>query len=97
MEVILDALKDTLIVFPFILIIYMLIELLENGTTAAKSRRALQGPLAPLVGSATGLVPQCGFSVMAARLYDSGLIRTGTIMAVFLATSDEALIILLVN
>mgnify|MGYP001026052221 CR=1 FL=1 len=97
MEVVLDALKDTLIVFPFILIIYMLIELLENGTTAAKTRRALQGPLAPLLGGATGLVPQCGFSVMAARLYDSGLIRTGTIMAVFLATSDEALIILLVN
>ena len=77
MEVVLDALKDTLIVFPFILIIYMLIELLENGTTAAKTRRALQGPLAPLLGGATGLVPQCGFSVMAARLYDSGLIRTG--------------------
>lgn len=97
MEVLLDALKDTLIVFPFILLIYMLIELLENGTTAAKSRRALQGPLAPLIGSATGIIPQCGFSVMAAKLYDSGLIRTGTIMAVFLATSDEALIILLVN
>lgn len=97
MEVILDALKDTAIVFPFILIIYMLIELMENGTAAGKSRRALQGPLAPLLGSATGLVPQCGFSVMAAKLYDNGLIRTGTIMAVFLATSDEALIILLVN
>lgn len=97
MEVILDALKDTAIVFPFILIIYMLIELLENGTTANKSRRALQGPLAPLLGGATGLIPQCGFSVMAAKLYDGGLIRTGTIMAVFLATSDEALIILLVN
>ena len=75
----------------------MLIELMENGTAAGKSRRALQGPLAPLLGSATGLVPQCGFSVMAAKLYDNGLIRTGTIMAVFLATSDEALIILLVN
>lgn len=75
----------------------MLIELLENGTTASKSRRALQGPLAPLFGGATGLIPQCGFSVMAAKLYDKGLIRTGTIMAVFLATSDEALIILLVN
>lgn len=97
MEIVLDALKDTAIVFPFILIIYMLIELMENGTTAGKSRRALQGPLAPLLGSATGLVPQCGFSVMAAKLYDKGLIRTGTIMAVFLATSDEALIILLVN
>lgn len=97
MEVILDALKDTAIVFPFILIIYMLIELMENGTAVGKSRRALQGPLAPLLGGATGLVPQCGFSVMAAKLYDKGLIRTGTIMAVFLATSDEALIILLVN
>lgn len=97
MEVVLDALKDTAIVFPFILIIYILIELLENGTTASKSRRTLQGPLAPLLGSATGIIPQCGFSVMAAKLYDRGLIRTGTIMAVFLATSDEALIILLVN
>ena len=97
MEVLLDALKDTAIVFPFILVIYILIELTERGTTAQKTRRALQGPLAPVLGGATGLVPQCGFSVMAAKLYDSGLIRTGTIMAVFLATSDEALIILLVN
>lgn len=97
MDVIVDALVDTAIVFPFVLIIYMLIELLENGTTANKSRRALQGPLAPLVGAATGIIPQCGFSVMAAKLYDKGLIRTGTIMAVFLATSDEALIILLAS
>ncbi len=97
MEIILDALKETLIVFPFILIIYMLIELLENGSTLSKGRRSLQGPLAPVVGAATGIIPQCGFSVMAAKLYDKGLIRTGTIIAVFLATSDEALIILLVN
>ncbi len=97
MDIVLDALKDTAIVFPFILIIYILIELMENGTTASKSRKALQGPLAPLLGSATGIIPQCGFSVMAAKLYDKGLIRTGTIMAVFLATSDEALIILLTD
>ena len=97
MEIILDALKDTLIVFPFILIIYILIELLENGSTIGKGRKSLQGPLAPVVGAATGIIPQCGFSVMAAKLYDKGLIRTGTIIAVFLATSDEALIILLVN
>ena len=97
MDIILDALKDTLFVFPFILIIYMLIELLENGSSMKKGRNSLQGPLAPVVGAATGIVPQCGFSVMAAKLYDKGLIRTGTIMAVFLATSDEALIILLAN
>jgi len=97
LDIILDALKDTLIVFPFILIIYMLIELLENGSTLQKGRRSLQGPLAPVIGAATGIIPQCGFSVMAAKLYDKGLIRTGTIISVFLATSDEALIILLVN
>lgn len=97
MDIILDALKDTLLVFPFILIIYILIEFLENGSTLSKGRRSLQGPLAPVVGAATGIIPQCGFSVMAAKLYDKGLIRTGTIIAVFLATSDEALIILLVN
>lgn len=96
-EVIWDAFKDTLIVFPFILVIYILIELLENGTSLTKSKHTLQGPFAPLLGAATGLIPQCGFSVMAAKLYDRGLIRTGTIIAVFLATSDEALIILLGN
>ena len=97
MNIILDALKDTLIVFPFILIIYVLIELLENGSSLHRGRSSLQGPIAPVVGAATGIIPQCGFSVMAAKLYDKGLIRTGTMIAVFLATSDEALIILLVN
>jgi len=97
LDVILDALKDTALVFPFILIIYIFIELLESGTSATRSRTMLQGRLAPLIASATGIVPQCGFSVMCAKLYDAGLIRTGTIMAVFLSTSDEALIILLVN
>ncbi len=97
MDIVIDALKDTLIVFPFILIIYILIELLESGSSLQRGRNSLQGPLAPVVGAATGLIPQCGFSVMAAKLYDKGLIRTGTIMAVFLATSDEAFIILLVS
>jgi hypothetical protein len=94
-QVILDALLDTLKVFPFILVIYILIELLERATSITRSQRTLQGGLAPLLGAATGIIPQCGFSVMAAKLYDKGLIRTGTIIAVFLATSDEALIILL--
>lgn len=86
---------DTLKVFPFILVIYILIELLEHKTSFTKDHERLQGSLAPLIGAATGIIPQCGFSVMAAKLYDRGLIRTGTLLAVFLATSDEALIILL--
>ena len=96
-DIIWDAVKDTLIVFPFLVIIYVLIEFLEHRTTFTRNHKILQGNFAPLIGSATGLVPQCGFSVMAAKLYDKGLIRTGTLLAVFLATSDEAFIILLSN
>lgn len=94
-DVLLDALWDSLKVFPFLLIIYIVIEVLERRTSLAQNKNILQGNLAPLMGSATGLIPQCGFSVMAAKLYERGVIRTGTIVAVFIATSDEALIILL--
>lgn len=94
-EIILDAFLDTLIVLPFLIIIYILIEFLEHRTTFTRNHKILQGNVAPLIGSATGLIPQCGFSVMAAKLYDKGLIRTGTFLAVLLSTSDEALIILL--
>ena len=94
-QIVLDAFLDTLKVFPFLLVIYILIEFIEQRTTFTRNQKILQGKLAPLIGSATGLVPQCGFSVMAAKLYDRGLIRTGTLLAVLLATSDEALIIFL--
>lgn len=95
MDIILDALLDTFKIFPFLFLIYILIEILEHRTKLTQSRKILQGSFAPLIGSATGLIPQCGFSVMAAKLYDAGLIGTGTILAVFIATSDEAIIILL--
>ena len=95
MEIVLDALLDSLKVFPFLFLMYVLIEFLENRKNITKNKNILRGNLAPLLGAATGIVPQCGFSVMAAKLYDKKLIRTGTLLAVFLATSDEALIILL--
>lgn len=95
MEIVLHALWDTLKVFPFLFLIYVLIEILEHRTHLTQNQKILQGGFAPLIGSATGLVPQCGFSVMAAKLYDGGFIRTGTILAVFIATSDEALILLI--
>ncbi len=94
-EIIKDAVIDTALVFPFILLIYILIEILEHRTSLTQNRKILQGELAPLIGSATGIIPQCGFSAMAAKLYDKGFIRTGTLLAVFIATSDEALIIML--
>lgn len=94
-EVLLDALVDTLKVLPFLLIIYIVIELIEHKTSVFANRKILQGKLSPLIGSAAGLVPLCGFSVMAAKLYDKKFIRTGTLLAVFIATSDEAIILLL--
>lgn len=94
-EVLLDAVLDTLKVLPFLLIIYIVIELIEHKTSVFANRKILQGKLSPLIGSAAGLIPLCGFSVMAAKLYDKKFIRTGTLLAVFIATSDEAIILLL--
>lgn len=96
-EVLLDSLLDTLKVLPFLIVIYILIELMEQKTTFASENSRLKGKLGVLVGSATGLVPQCGFSVMAAKLYDGGYIALGTLIAIFISTSDEAFIILLAD
>ncbi len=94
-EVILDALKDTAILFPFLFLMYILIELMEHNTGAGKPNRALAGRCAPILGSALGTVPMCGFSVMAAKLYRNRHITVGTLLAVFIATSDEALLVML--
>lgn len=88
------AFKDTLPLLPWLILIYIVIELLETKTDFSKNGK-LQGGLAPLVGSATGLIPQCGFSVLAAKLYEQKYITIGTLLAIFMSTSDEAFIILL--
>ena len=97
-DVVLDALIDSLIAAPFLLVIYLLIEFLESNQRAKQwSVRLLNGKLAPLVASGVGLVPQCGFSVMATDLYCQDYLKMGTLVAFFVATSDEALPILLTN
>ncbi len=93
-EFFVHALKDTLPLLPWILLIYLLIELLESKADLTKINR-FDGKLGPLIGSATGLIPQCGFSVMAAKLYEQRYITVGTLLAIFMATSDEAFIIML--
>lgn len=93
-EFFLHALKDTLPLLPWVLLIYVLIELLESKTNLQSVHR-FGGRLGPLVGAATGLIPQCGFSVMAAKLFERKYITVGTLLAIFFSTSDEAFIILL--
>ena len=93
-EFIIHALKDTLPLLPWIVLIYVVIELLESKADLTRIHR-LGGKWGPLVGSATGLIPQCGFSVMAAKFFEQKYITVGTLLAIFMATSDEAFIILL--
>ena len=93
-EVLLDALLDTLKLSWILLIFYILIELIEQKI-AVKMNSKLKANYAVAVGSAFGIVPQCGFSVLASDLYSRRQITIGALLAVFIATSDEALPILL--
>ncbi len=88
------AVKDTLPLLPWILGLYIIIELLESKTDFTRVQK-LGGRLGPLVGSAAGLIPQCGFSVMAAKFFERKYITVGTLLAIFMATSDEAFILML--
>ncbi len=97
-EIVLDALVDCAKMLPFLLAIYLLIEYLEESEKAkAKTIKLLNGKCAPLVAGAVGIVPQCGFSVMASNLYVQNYIKLGTLIAFLIATSDEALPLLLAN
>ena len=88
------SLEHTLPLLPFIFLIYAAIELIEAKADMQKVGK-LGSRLGPLIGSATGLVPQCGFSVMAAKLFEQKYITVGTLFAIFTSTSDEAFIIML--
>ena len=94
-EVVEDALLDTGKMLPFLFGAYLLIEFIERKTSRKMQRRLSRlGPLGPIGGALLGVVPQCGFSVTAAGLFSEGIITIGTVIAVFLSTSDEALPIL---
>ena len=96
LHVILHALKDSAIILPFLFFTYLLMELLEhkagNGVEKAIKKAGKFGPLA---GGVLGLVPQCGFSAVAAGFYAGRVVSVGTLLAVFLATSDEMIPVLL--
>lgn len=92
----LDALKDTAWALPFLFAAYLLMEWLERRSEILAGRLfSKKKYFGPLIGSALGLVPQCGFSAAMSNLYCGGVIQVGTLVAVFLATSDEALILMI--
>lgn len=95
-DILLDAGKDTLSLVPFLLVTYLALETLEHvagDRVNGAIKRA--GAAGPVVGSMLGMVPQCGFSAMAATLYAGRVVTLGTLVAVFLSTSDEMLPLLL--
>ena len=89
---------DTLKAIPFLFIAYLLMEFIEHKASE-RMERALGkiGNGGPIVGSLLGCIPQCGFSATASNLYTAGVVTEGTLIAVFLATSDEAIPILISN
>lgn len=96
LDILIDAVVDSLKTLPFLFGAYLLIEFLEHRASDSMTRLLGRlGPLGPVGGAALGCVPQCGFSVAAANFYAGRLITPGTLIAVFLSTSDEALPILL--
>lgn len=96
MDIIQDTLIDSARLLPFLFLTYLAMEYLEHRT-GDKAQRMVKraGRFGPLVGGILGAVPQCGFSAAASNLYAGRVITLGTLIAIFLSTSDEMLPILL--
>ena len=97
-DILLDALLDTLKTIPFLFAAFLALEALEHYSGGLSDRLLEKaGKAGPFFGAILGCIPQCGFSVASANLYSGGVITLGTLIAVFIATSDEAILIMLGN
>ena len=96
MEIILDTLIDGIKLLPFLFITYLAMELFEHKQGTSMSNRIKEaGKYGPVLGGLRGVIPQCGFSAAASSLYSGGVITVGTLLSIFLSTSDEMLPILI--
>ena len=95
-EVVIDTLIDSVKLLPFLFVTYIIMEYLEHKTSnKVKSAIQKSGKFGPLIGGLLGTIPQCGFSVAATNLYATRIINIGTLLAVYLATSDEMIPIMI--
>ena len=96
LEVIQETIIDVVKLIPFLFITYLIMEYIEHKTSdKAKKSIKKAGKWGPVLGSFLGIVPQCGFSASATSLYSARVITLGSLMAVYLSTSDEMLPILI--
>ncbi len=96
LDVILDTLIDSVKLLPFLFLTYLAMEFLEHKA-GEKMQDAIRrsGKGGPVIGSILGVFPQCGFSAAASNLYAGRIITMGTLMAIYLSTSDEMLPIMI--
>lgn len=96
LEILEETSLDTLKLLPFLFITYLIMEYIEHKTSEkVKDTIQKSGKFGPLLGAIVGIFPQCGFSVSATNLYSARVITLGTLISVYLTTSDEMLPILL--
>ncbi len=96
LEILEHTVEDSVKLIPFLFLTYLLMEYIEHKTKE-KTKETIKksGKFGPLIGSLLGIIPQCGFSVSATNLYSARVITLGTLIAVYLSTSDEMLPIFL--
>lgn len=95
-EIIIETLVDSIKLLPFLFITFLVMEYVEHKLNK-KTKKTIEkaGKLGPLIGSLLGAFPQCGFSVAATNFYATKIITVGTLVAIYLSTSDEMLPILI--
>lgn len=97
LHVIKETFTDSLLTLPLLFLCYLLLSFLNHRSKAKKVNFKKLNKIGPIIGASVGLIPQCGFSAAAATLYNEKAILGGTLIAVFFATSDEALPVLLTD
>lgn len=98
LDILIDTFLDIIKLLPFLLISFLVLELLEHKLNdKSKNIISSSGKFGPIIGSLLGALPQCGFSVLATNFYVTRIITLGTLISIYLSTSDEMLPILLAN
>lgn len=97
-DIIMDTLIDALKILPFLFLAFLLIEIIEHKLSQKTKQAVIKsGKFGPVIGSLLGAIPQCGFSVIATNLYVTRVLSLGSLIAIYLSTSDEMIPVLLSN